>query len=127
MQKEKYLTILWVILIISWIMMMTFINSVSQELTISIVNIWTVMIFTWFIYKKRNLRNETLRDERTEKIASKSVWLSWFTTLIILNILFWLDKFSNLNFSTEKILWILIFIMIISLLSGKLYYNKKPC
>lgn len=126
MKKENYLYLLWVISIIVWLLIMSFAPNNIQAWGSSIINFWSIMIFIWFIQAKKRSKNELLKDERTEKVACKSIWLSWFITFIVINIFFWIDRYTNIILTNNQIFSLLFFIMIFSVIIWKVYYNKKP-
>lgn len=124
MKKDNFLMFFWIFMISLWIFIMTFFNDIEQYVITSIINMWNIMIFLSIIYRKKRKKNEPLKDERTEKISCKSIWISWFITFLLLNIFFWIDKFSD-AFDSSQLFWILSLIMIFTFVWARLYYNNK--
>lgn len=124
MKKYDYLMFLGIILIISWVSIMTFLDNIEQYIISSILNIWTIMIILSLFFKKRLEKWQPLEDERTKLINYKAFSLSWFISFLILNIFFWIDKFSWV-IDSNLLFWILSLIMIFSFIFWKFYYSFK--
>jgi hypothetical protein len=103
---------------------MTFYNNIEQYIVNWIMNSWTIMIILAVVYKKKIEKWEPLEDERTKMINYKSFWFSWFISFLVLNIFFWVDKFSW-NIDSNILFWILSLTMIFSFMFWKIYYNFK--
>ncbi len=124
MKKYDYLMFLWIICIIAWISLMTFIDNIEQYIINAIMNTWTIMIIMSIIFKKKAENQEPLEDERTKLINYKAFWFSWFITFIVLNLFFWIDKFSSIV-NSNILFWVLSLTMIFSFIAWKLYYHNK--
>lgn len=124
MKKYDYLMFLWIIFIITWVSLMTFIDNIEQYIINAIMNIWTIMIILSIYFKKKLEKWEPLEDERTKLINYKAFWFSWVISFVVLNVFFWIDKFSWI-INSNILFWILSLTMIFSFIVWKIYYNFK--
>ncbi len=65
------------------------------------------------------------RDERTKKLAAYGITYSWLLTLIVITVLFWIQYFGLAELTTNGVLGILLFFMIISANVFRWYFMQK--
>lgn len=95
----------------------------NQFITNGLMNAGAVVLIVNLIRRKRSKRN-LLKDERTIKIANKSLGQSWVFTFFTLNILFWLNKGFEWNISTDMIFTILFVVMLLTVNLFNLYNQR---
>lgn len=64
-------------------------------------------------------------DERTRKISASAVTYSWLMTLTFVSVLVFLDYFSLLEMTVAKVLGIITFVMIGTLVLFYAYFAKR--
>lgn len=123
---EKYTKMAYslaLILIMSGVAMLTLLDS-DPEIAMSLINAGTVIIFVTFIRARRS-RGGPVKDERTVRIGSYGLSYSWFTTLIVVTLLFWVDYLGLARFSADQILGILLFVMVLTAKGFQWYLFRK--
>ncbi|HKL43752.1 MAG TPA: hypothetical protein VJ892_00560 [Candidatus Absconditabacterales bacterium] len=66
------------------------------------------------------------KDERIKKLALVSGSYSWFITFLTINILFWINHLNIIELSTNAIISIIMFIMILSMGIFLFIFKNKP-
>ena len=123
---ERYTKISYsiaLLLIMSGVAIMALFEN-NQELSIGLINAGTVIIFVTFIRTRRS-RSGPVKDERTVRIGSYGLSYSWFTTLIIVTLLFWVDYFEMMQFSVNQVLGLLLFVMVLTAKGFQWYLFRK--
>ena len=125
-KRERYTRTTYslaVLLITAGVAMVAFLED-HQEMAISLINIGGVMIFVTFIRAKRS-GDGPVKDERTVRIGSYGLSYSWFVTLILLAVLFWIDYFELVQFTVDQILGLLILVMAVTAKGFQWYLFRK--
>lgn len=125
-KMEKYTKTMYsiaVILIMAGVFVVAFVDG-YQEMAISLINIGGVMIFITFIRAKR-FKNGPMKDERTVKIGSYGLSYSWFVTLIVVAMLFWIDYFELVQLTVDQVLGLLILVMAVTAKGFQWYLFRK--
>lgn len=125
-KMERYTKTMYsiaVILIMAGVAMVAFLKN-NQEIAISLINIGGVIIFVTFIRAKR-FKNGPMKDERTVRIGSYGLSYSWFVTLILLAVLFWVDYFKLVQFTVDQVLGLLILVMAVTAKGFQWYLFRK--
>jgi hypothetical protein len=123
---EKYTKIFYsfaLIFIIAGFILAIFYEAYSQ-IAISLINIGTIMIFVTFI-KARRYRKGPVKDERTIKIGAYGLSYSWFVSLILLTIIFWIDYFELVQLTVTQVLATMLFVMVITAKGFQWYLFRK--
>ncbi|MDI3539993.1 MAG: hypothetical protein PWQ52_1116 [Methanolobus sp.] len=123
---EKYTKTMYsiaAILIMAGVGMVAFLEN-YQEMAISLINMGAVIIFVTFIRAKR-FKNGPMKDERTVKIGSYGLSYSWFVTLIVVAVLFWIDYFELVHLTVDQVLGLLILVMAVTAKGFQWYLFRK--
>ena len=70
-------------------------------------------------------RESPRTDERTRKIGAFAATYSWFTTFVLINILFLLNYFGRLTITVSQVLALLFFVMLVTMLGMNMYFKQK--
>jgi len=70
-------------------------------------------------------RESPRTDERTRKISAFAATYSWFTTFVLVNILFLLDYFGRLTITVSQVLGLLFFVMLVTMFGMNVYFKQK--
>jgi drug/metabolite transporter (DMT)-like permease len=125
-KRERYTRTMYfvaVFLITAGVAMVAFLED-HQEMAISLINIGGVMIFVTFIRAKRS-GNGPVKDERTVRIGSCGLSYSWFVTLVLLAVLFWIDYFGLMQLTVDQVLGVLILVMAVTAKGFQWYLFSK--
>jgi arginine exporter protein ArgO len=125
-KMEKYTKTMYsiaVILIMAGVAMVAFLKN-NQEIAISLINIGGVIIFVTYIRAKR-FRNGPMKDERTVRIGSYGLSYSWFVTIILLAVLFWVNYFELAKLTVDQVLGLLILVMAVTAKGFQWYLFRK--
>jgi len=119
----KYKLTLGAILILAGIFLTVFFKDNSSVPVILIVMGMVVFV----ISALRLFRQEDLpdRDERTKKLAAYGITYSWIFTLVLVTILYWVEFLDMAEFTSEAILGILLFFMLISANVFRWFFMQK--
>jgi heme/copper-type cytochrome/quinol oxidase subunit 2 len=123
---EKYTKTMYsiaAILIMAGVGMVAFLEN-YQEMAISLINMGAVIIFVTFIRAKR-FKNGPMKDERTVKIGSYGLSYSWFVTLIVVAVLFWVNYFGIVQLTVDQVLGLLILVMAVTAKGFQWYLFRK--
>ncbi len=77
------------------------------------------------IYSHSKYGVQAESDERTRKISASAATYSWFITLTFVGVLNFLNYFSPLEITVAKVLSIIIFVMIGTLILFYAYFARK--
>jgi hypothetical protein len=77
------------------------------------------------IYKHSKYGVQAESDERTRKISASAATYSWLITLLFVTILGFFNYFSQLEMTVAKVLSIIIFVMIGTLVLFYAYFARK--
>lgn len=120
MKRSERILIMGVCAIILGIIMGFFIDSF---ISINVISIGTAFIFVGLFLKITKRDDELAHDERTKKIQSLSLANSWWLTYVLIAVLFWVDRYYTLT--TESVLGILLFFMVITYAIMTFYFQRK--
>lgn len=112
---EKYIKMsytLGAIIILAGVTLVTVIQN-YQQAGISLINIGAIIIFVT-LWRARRYRDGPVKDERTVKIGAYGLSYSWFITLMVIALLFWVDELELIRMNVKHVLGILMFTMIIT-------------
>ena len=65
------------------------------------------------------------KDERSRKIGAWAASYSWIITIIVLMVLFWINKLNLFPLSIDTVIGLIYLTMIVSLVVYKHYFNNK--
>lgn len=125
-KMEKYTKTMYsiaAILIMAGVAMLAFIGD-HQEMAIGLINAGAVVIFVTFI-RARRFKDGPLKDERTVRIGSYGLSYSWFVTIVLLAVLFWLNYFELVQLTVDQVLGLLILVMAITAKGFQWYLFRK--
>jgi arginine exporter protein ArgO len=111
------------VLITAGVAMVAFLEN-NKEMAITLINIGGVIIFVTFIRARRS-GDGSMKDERTVRIGSYGLSYSWFVTLILLAVLFWIDYFELVQFTVDQVLGLLILVMAVTAKGFQWYHFRK--
>ncbi len=120
MKRSERILIMGVCAIILGIILGFFIDSF---ISINVISIGTAFIFVGLFLKLTKRNDELSHDERTKKIQSLSLANSWWLTYVLIAVLFWVDRYYTLT--TESVLGILLFFMVITYAIMTFYFQRK--
>lgn len=119
----KYKLTLGAILILAGILLTSFFkNSSSVPVILIIMGMIMFVVSAFGLFRQGDLPD---RDERTKKLASYGITYSWLFTLVLITILYWVEFLDLAEFTSEAILGILLFFMIISANVFRLFFMQK--
>lgn len=119
----KYKLTLGVILILAGILLAAFFEDNSSVPVILIVMGMVVFVISAFrLFRQGDLPD---RDERTKKLAAYGITYSWLFTLVLITILYWVEFLDLAEFTSEAVLGILLFFMIISANVFRWFFMQK--
>lgn len=127
MSKHKYYNIkilAWLLLISLWAIYDIFLET-NLLLSLIFVVWWIVLVVTTTL-KYNEFWAWIKKDERIKKLALVSWSYSWFITFLTINILFWINHFNIIELSTNAIISIIMFIMILSIWIFQFIFKNKP-
>ncbi|MCQ6963161.1 hypothetical protein PV02_05030 [Methanolobus chelungpuianus] len=111
------------VLIMAGVALMAFLEN-YQEMSIGLINAGSVIIFVTFI-RARRYRSGPLKDERTVRIGSYGLSYSWFVTLVVVAVLFWVNYFGILQLTVDQVLGLLILVMAVTAKGFQWYLFRK--
>ncbi|WP_256622306.1 hypothetical protein [Methanolobus chelungpuianus] len=123
---EKYTKTMYsvaAVLIMAGVALMAFLEN-YQEMSIGLINAGSVIIFVTFI-RARRYRSGPLKDERTVRIGSYGLSYSWFVTLVVVAVLFWVNYFGILQLTVDQVLGLLILVMAVTAKGFQWYLFRK--
>jgi hypothetical protein len=119
----KYKLTLGVILILAGIFFTVFFKDNSSVPVILIVMGMIVFVISAFrLFRQGDLPD---RDERTKKLAAYGITYSWLFTLVLITILYWVEFLDLAELTSEAILGILLFFMLISANVFRWFFMQK--
>lgn len=119
----KYKLTLGVILILAGIFLTAFFKDNSSVPVILIVMGMVVFVISAFrLFRQKDLPD---RDERTKKLATYGITYSWLFTLVLVTILYWVEFLDLAEFTSEAILGIMLFFMLISANVFRWFFMQK--
>jgi hypothetical protein len=119
----KYKLTLGVILILAGIFFTVFFKDNSSVPVILIVMGMVVFVISAFrLFRQGDLPD---RDERTKKLAAYGITYSWLFTLVLITILYWVEFLDLAELTSEAILGILLFFMLISANVFRWFFMQK--
>ncbi len=127
MNKHKYYNIkilAWLLLIFLWAIYDIFLET-NLLLSLIFVVWWMVLVVTTTL-KYNKFWAWIKKDERIKKLALVSWSYSWFITFLTINILFWINHLNIIELSTNAIISIIMFIMILSMWIFLFIFKNKP-
>ena len=95
----------------------------NEILTIIFVTGGSVIILTSVL--KYSTYGEVSHDERTRRLGSAALSVSWLITFILVNVLFWIDYFELLDLTVAQNMGIILFFMVLSGAILQWLYRKK--
>lgn len=119
----KYKLTLGVILILAGILLAVFFEDNSSVPVILIV--MGMVLFVISAFRLFRLGDLPDRDERTKKLAAYGITYSWLFTLVLITILYWVEFLDLAEFTSEAVLGILLFFMIISANVFRWFFMQK--
>lgn len=120
---DKYKLASGILLMLAGILSTAFFEDDSSFPVILIVMGMVIFIMTSFrLFKRGNLPD---RDERTKKLAAYGITYSWLFTLVLITILYWVEFLGLAEFTSEAILGILLFFMLISANVFRWFFMQK--
>lgn len=122
-KRYMYKLALGVIILLAGIASATF---YKQETSISSFLISMALIF-FILTAFRLFRQGDLpeSDERTKKLAAYGITYSWFTTLVLISVLYLANYCKLVEFTAESVLSILLIFMTISANIFRWYFMRK--
>jgi hypothetical protein len=119
----KYKLTLGAILILAGIFFTVFFKDNSSVPVILIVMGMVVFVISAFrLFRQGDLPD---RDERTKKLAAYGITYSWLFTLVLITILYWVEFLDLAELTSEAILGILLFFMLISANVFRWFFMQK--
>ncbi len=80
----------------------------------------------WIIFSiRRKKTNEPKQDERTEKVACKSVQSTIIVLMFLLAVICWGDFLDLFKLETTMAVYLIFFVLLLSLIGFRGYYNLK--
>ncbi len=96
----------------------------QKQAGISLLNVGAIILLVTF-WRARRYRNGPAKDERTIKIGAYGLSYSWFISLMVIALLFWVDELGMVQLSAQQVLGILMFTMIITAKGIQWYLFRK--
>lgn len=90
------------------------------------VSVGTALLVAGMVLFAKGRRGEAVRDERTDRIASKAAAYSWFLTYALLAVLFWVSYLKAYALTVDLSLAIVFYFMIGSYILAQFWLNRKP-
>lgn len=124
LKKEyRYKLTSGIILLLTGILSAAFFEDDSSIPVILIVMGTVIFVITAFrLFRQGDLPD---RDERTKKLAGYGITYSWLFTLVLITVLYWVEFLDLAEFTSEAILGILLFFMIISANVFRWFFMQK--
>lgn len=123
---EKYIRIgysLALVFILAGVALAVFSEDYLQG-GITLINAGSIVLFVTFL-RARRYRRGAIKDERTVKIGSYGLSYSWFVSFIVLNLLFWIDNLSLVEFTVPQVIGIMFVVMIVTAKGFQWYLFRK--
>ncbi len=98
--------------------------SVSDDVKTLIAAIGFAMLAIAVVFSFRR-KGEVTKDERTEKITSKSLAWSWWLTYLFITALFWLTRYGAVKINVEETMSYVFFYMVFSALFAKIFFAGR--
>ncbi|WP_407354975.1 hypothetical protein [Methanolobus sp. WCC5] len=124
--QEKYIKMnysLGFVLILTGVALVSLIQE-NQQIGIILINIGAVILLVTFL-KARRYRNGPVKDERTVKIGAYGLSYSWFISLMVIALLFWVEELALAQLNVKQVLGILMFTMVITAKGIQWYLFRK--
>jgi len=119
----RYKLVLGIIIMLAGIISAAFLE-VEASVSIILISMGLVIfVMTAFrLFRRGDLPD---RDERTKKLAAYGITYSWLLTLVLITVLYWVEFFKLAELTTEAVLGILLFFMVISANVFRWYFMQK--
>ncbi len=95
-----------------------------QQIGITLINIGAVILLVTFL-RARRYRDGPVKDERTVKIGAYGLSYSWFISLMVIALLFWVEELGLAQLNVKQVLGILMFTMVITAKGIQWYLFRK--
>jgi len=119
----RYKLVLGITIMLAGIISAAFLE-VEASVSIILISMGLVIfVMTAFrLFRRGDLPD---RDERTKKLAAYGITYSWLLTLVLITVLYWVEFFKLAELTTETVLGILLFFMVISANVFRWYFMQK--
>jgi cytochrome c oxidase subunit IV len=119
----RYKLVLGIIIMLAGIISAAFLE-VEASVSIILISMGLVIfVMTAFgLFRRGDLPD---RDERTKKLAAYGITYSWLLTLVLITVLYWVEFFKLAELTTEIVLGILLFFMVISANIFRWHFMQK--
>jgi len=125
MKREyKYRLIFGPVILAAGIALQVFYTGIDELVSITLIVIGVVLIANG-VYRYIRYGELPERDERTRKINAFATAYSWWTTMVFIAIIMWLNHFSIVNLNSTQILGLILFVMGATAVLFKWYLMRK--
>ncbi len=118
--------------IILWVVFAVYVFGAASQLLLEGIPAWMPLALYSFgammlAYSVRIITHgdEPKHDERTRKLGAFSASWSWFLTLLVVSVLFWLDYLEIWVLSSQELLGFILFFMVFSMIASRWHLSRK--
>jgi len=123
-KRNRFILVFGSILLLIVAVLLVFWEDINSVVMIALVAGGLVGIITGFS-RQFGYIGIPEKDERTRKISAFAGAYSWFITLIVICILGMVDRTELLKMKAERVISIILFVMIVTMLGLHAYFKRK--
>ncbi len=122
--KKFKISLIFGVIILLLGILLTALNVLTDSFSSVLISVGQILIIVSYV-RMIKYKNGPAKDELTRKIADRAAAYSWFYTLIVLFIIFWIDYFKLIFLTVEGVISILYVVMIFTMIFYQQWFWKK--